>query len=327
MVRIIGKEVGPIGVGLMSLTRPGSGVNDEQAFAVLRRAIELEAFFWNGGEFYGPENANSLVLLEKYFAKYPEDADKVVLSIKGGSDKPNTFHFDSSPANVRRSVNDCVEQLKGRKTIDLFELARHDGVTPWETSVKSLLELKKEGKLGHLSLSEVRAESIHRVAKVAKIEAVEIELSIVSPEVLTNGVTAACSQYDIPVIAYSPIGHGLLTGHIKSQDDLNWVAKMLPRFSQENLPANLKLVEQIEKIAADKGCTTGQLAINWVRCLSRRPGMPTIVPLPGTTTIERLEENLTLVDFSDEEMDTIDDIISNFEVKGDRYPSHLPTET
>ncbi len=125
----------------------------------MHTALANGANFWNGGEFYGPDDANSLVLLEKYFAKYPEDAGKVVLSIKGGSAKPcKTLSFDSSRENVRRSVNDCAAQLQGRKKMDLFEVARHDGITPWKDTLGTLdREFVQTGAIGGISLSEVRA--------------------------------------------------------------------------------------------------------------------------------------------------------------------------
>ena len=142
--------------------------------------------------------------MEKYFAKYPEDADKVLLSIKGGVAKPISMpmKFDTSPEGVRRSVSGCDAQLKGRKMMDLFEVARGDGVTPWETTLETLdKEFVQTGIIGGISLSEVRAETIHRAVKVTKICAVEVELSLMTTNVLTNGVAEACAQYGIPLIA------------------------------------------------------------------------------------------------------------------------------
>lgn len=168
----------------------------------MHTALEEGCNFWNGGEFYGPESANSLVLLEKYFAKYPEDADKVIVSIKGGATKPYSVKYDSSPANVRRSINDSTDQLKGRKRIDLFQVARHDGVTPWETTLETMdKEFVRTGKIGGISLSEVRAETIHKAVKVTRISAVEVELSLMTTDPLTNGVAEACAQHNIPLIA------------------------------------------------------------------------------------------------------------------------------
>lgn len=297
----------------------------------MRAALDAGANFWNGGEFYGPESNNSLALLEKYFAKYPEDADRVVVSIKGGMDKPNTFKPDSSRANVRRSVLDSAAQLKGRKVMDLFEVGRHDRVTPWATTVAAFHELIQEGAFRQISLSEVSAASVHAAAAAAKdigappIAACEEELSLLTADILTDGVAAACAEHDIPIVAYSPVGRGLLTGRIRSQADLYGAMSRFPRFSEDNLPQNLQLVDELAAFASQKGCTLPQLAINWARCQSLRPGMPkTIIPIPGGTTVERVRENLKIVDLTIEDLDALDAIRAKYDVKGGRYPGGLP---
>ncbi len=119
----------------------------------------------------------------------------------------------------------------------------------------------------------------------------------------------------------------MLTGQIKSPDDLpkDDFRRHFPRFQPENFAINLQLVKQVEKLAAKKGCTPAQLAINWVRCLSRRPGMPTIIPIPGATTAARVDENSVEVDLSADEMDEIETTLAKFEIKGARYPAHIPT--
>ena len=298
----------------------------------MRAALEAGANFWDGGEFYGPETANSLVLLEKYFAKYPEDADRVVLSIKGGMDKPNTYKPDSSRANIRRSVLDCHAQLQGRKVIDIFELGRHDRVTPWPTVMAAFQELIQEGAIKHISLSEVTAPTIPVTVEAAKAAGVppiafaEEELSFLAPDILNDGVAAACAKHDIPIVAYSPVGRGLLTGKVRSADDMPRMLNMFPRFSEENLPHNLQLVDQLAAYATEKkACTLPQLAINWARCQSLRPGMPkTIIPIPGGTTVEKVLENLKVIDLTVEDLDALEAICSKFEVKGARYPEGLP---
>jgi len=268
-----------------------------------------------------------MVLLEKYFAKYPDDASKVVLSVKGGATKPYQGVYDSSAENVNRSANDCLEQLKGRKGIDLFEVARHDGKRPWEETAVALDGLVKSGTIGAISLSEVRAESIHAVAKVAKIAAVEVELSLMFRDVLTNGIAEACAKYNIPMVAYSPMARGLLAGRFKTYNDVPEAMKRWPQFSEQNFPINMELAQQVEKLAEKKGCTVAQLAINWTRCLSKKPGMPTIIPIPGGSTAKRVEENSKLVDITLEELEEIDAIITKFEVQGSRYPPGIPTDT
>lgn len=150
-----------------------------------------------------------------------------------------------------------------------------------------------------------------------------------STDVLENGVAAACAQYGIPLIAYSPLSRGMLTGEIRKVEDIpeDSMLRHFPRFQPDAFPINLQLVEQVEKTAKKKGCTPAQIAINWTRALSRRPGMPTIIPIPGATTVERVEENSKLIDITDEEMEELDAILAKFKPFGDRYPAFIPSNT
>ena len=320
MPEICGSEVGPIGYGLLGLTwRQGREPPQEQSIAAMRAAIENGCTLWNGGEFYGPPNANSLILLRKYYEKYPEDADKVVLNIKGGCEKDLTPN--GSPEFVRKSMENCLNTLGPKGKIDMFECARRDRNVPLKDTLGELAKLVNEGKIGGVALSEVNADTIREAASVTKIVAVEIELSLWSTEPLTNGVAAACAELQIPIIAYSPIGRGMLTGQIKSFDDIpdTDIRRRLPRFQPENFEVNIKLVKELEKLAKKKQCTPAQLALGWLRCLSHKDGMPEIFPIPGATTPERVKENATLVDLTEEEMKEIDEILSSFKVVGDRY--------
>ncbi|KAL4746290.1 hypothetical protein BDW72DRAFT_38338 [Aspergillus terricola var. indicus] len=330
MPELVGKEVGPIGLGLMGLTWRSAPPPQEQAFATMRAAIANGCYCWNGAEFYGTPDYNSLVLLERYFEKYPEDADKVVLSIKGGVN-PETHQLDASPENTRRTLDDCIAQLKGRKKIDMFEFGRRDPNVPLDVTFGVIdKEYVQTGKIGGIALSEVRAETIHEAVKYTKIVAVEAELSMFTPDILDNGVAAACAQYGIPIVAYSPIGRGMLTGQLKKHSDLPKDSLLLqfefPRFQQENFEKNLQLVSKVEEIAARKGCTPAQLAINWTIALSRRLNT-TIVPIPGSSTPERVDENSKIVEVTDEELDQIDAIVKSFTPAGERYPPIFQTNT
>lgn len=294
----------------------------------MRASLKNGANFWNGGTFYGTPDYNSLVLLERYFAQYPEDADQVVLSIKGGLNANG--RPDGTAEGTRYSVDGALAQLKGRKKIDLFECARRDQNVPMKETFDVLQQYIDEGKLGGISLSEVRAETIHEAVKVAKkIEAVEVELSLFSTEVLENGVAAACAQYGIPLVAYSPLGRGLLTGQVRTYEDLpeDDMRRHFPRFSPDNFAHNITLVHKVEELAAKRGVTPGQFALGWVRTLQKRPGMPVIVPIPGATTAERVDENSQIVELSDEEMAVVDGILEKMDVKGARYPTHIPVDT
>ncbi|BCS23491.1 aldo/keto reductase family protein [Aspergillus puulaauensis] len=328
MVQVGSQTVGPIGFGLMGLTWRATPPSQEQAFETLRAALKNGCTLWNGGEFYGKPEYNSLVLLERYLEKYPDDASKFVLNIKGGMNL-QTFTPDGSVEGTRRTLDDCIKQLNGRKKIDQFEFARRDQTVPMEVTFGVLNEYIEAGKLGGVALSEVRAETIHEAVKHTKVVAVEAELSLFETGPLENGVAAACAQYGIPLVAYSPISRGLLTGQIRKFDDLpaDSMQRKFPRFQPQNFEINMQLVAKVEELARAKGCTAAQLAINWVRSLSRRPGMPTIIPIPGATTAARVEENSKVIDLGDSELAQIDAILAKFTTAGERYPAGAPTNT
>ncbi|KAL2131152.1 hypothetical protein VTI74DRAFT_5463 [Chaetomium olivicolor] len=326
MPQINGQEVGATGYGLMGFTWRPDPTPHDQAFAAMRTALANGMNFWNGGEFYGTPQCNSMTLLEAYFAQYPQDADKVVLSIKGAVSRDG-HGPDGSPEGIRRSIDNVLKQLNGRKKLDVFECARRDPKVPMEVTFSAMQEYIDRGLLGGISLSEVAASTIHEAVKHAKIVAVEVELSIFSPDVLTNGVAAACAQYGIPLIAYAPIGRGILGGNLRSPSDIPPFLRQFPRFYPENFSVNLELFKHVNELAQKKGCTPAQLAISWTRCLSRRPGMPTIIPIPGSTKAERVAENAVHVELTDEEMDAIDEILAKFEVKGARYAEGVPVNT
>lgn len=208
MAQINGQEIGPIGYGLMGFTWRPTPTPHEQAFKAMKAALANGMNFWNGGEFYGTPDNNSLTLLERYFTQYPEDADKVVLSIKGAFNS-SKFKIDGSPEEIRRCIDNCLKLLKGRKKIDFFECARRDPSVPQEVTFAAIQDYIDKGLVGAISLSEVSASTIHEAVKLTKVAFVEVELSLFCTDILTNGVAAACAQYSIPIIAYSPLGRGV----------------------------------------------------------------------------------------------------------------------
>ncbi|KAL7628371.1 hypothetical protein AAE478_002573 [Parahypoxylon ruwenzoriense] len=316
MPTLVGRQVGPTGYGLMGLTWRDPATPEEQAIEALRAALQTGMNLWNGGEFYGTPERNSLTLLERYFARYPGDAERVLLCVKGGLNT-STRGADGSPENTRRSIDACIALLKGRKKIDLFECARRDPDVPLRTTLEVIDKEWYTGKIGGISLSEVRAETIHEAVKITKICAVEVELSLFSTEILSNGVADACAQYDIPLVAYSPVGRGMLTGQIKCAADVKPHMARYPRFQGANLEVNLRLAAGVEALAARKGVTPAQLAIAWTRRLAtwRRGAPGTIIPIPGATTAPRVRENGTLVEIADEEMRELDEMLGGLRLR------------
>ena len=313
---------------LISTLHPGftwreKQVADAQAFKAMSTALAHGANFWNGGEFYGPPDSHSLQLVNRYFTAHPADAAKVVLSIKGGLTP--SMAPDGSEANIRRSIDNCLTLLDGKKSLDLFECARVDPKTPIEETISYIAKYVKAGKLGGISLSEVGVDTIRRAANVHKIEAVEVELSIFSPDILQNGIADACAELGIPVVAYSPLGRGFLTGEIKKIEDIpeGDFRRSQPRFQEKAFEKNLELVAEVEKIAKRKGVTPAQVALGWVKGLSGKNGRPVIVPIPGATTEGRVKENLQNVVLTEQEMKEIGEIMQSREVVGGRYGGAL----
>lgn len=285
----------------------------------MKAAYDNGAVLWNGGEFYGEPDYNSLHLLANYFSQYPDHADKVVLCIKGGLNAH--LQPDGTREGVRTSVDNVLKLLDGKKTLDLFECARVDPNTPIEITIAALAEYVHEGKIKGISLSEVKAETIRRAHKVHPISAVEVELSLWAMEPLENGVAATCAELGISLVAYSPLGRGFLTGDIKSFDDIpdGDFRKTLPRLQPAVFGNNLELVANLQKVAEKKGCSPAQLALAWVKQLSGNPGLPQIIPIPGATTEKRIVENMQAVELTEAELEEIDGIIKTVEVVGGRY--------
>ncbi|KAI8946307.1 NADP-dependent oxidoreductase domain-containing protein [Xylaria longipes] len=320
--KIVEKDVKDIGYGLMSLHLPREKpISDDERIAMIKAAIDAGATFLNGGEFYGSLQENSLSLLKRYFEKYPEDANKVVIGIKGGMRIP--LSVDNSPEYTRESIENCLKLIGDKGKIDMWEMARRSTQEDYIKSLRVIDEYVKQGKIGGVTLSEVNVNTIRQAAKVVKVVGVEIELSLFNTEPLHNGICAACAELDIPIFAYSPLGRGFLTGKAKKPEDLYALFRQMPRLQGENFNANLKLVEKVKEWAAKKGCTPAQFSINWLVALSKRPGMPKIIPIPGAASLERIKENIHEVELTDADMDEVDVFLEEFNPHGDRFSETL----
>ncbi|KAI4179437.1 MAG: hypothetical protein LQ348_005393 [Seirophora lacunosa] len=291
-------------------------------FDTLTTALANDITLWNGAEFYGPPHANSLHLLARFFAAHPSAAASVCLSLKGSSDLSKGLHMDGSRTNVHRSISECLRVLDGRKKIDIFAPGRVDPNVPLEETISAIAEYVRDGKVGGIGLSEVDADTIRRAHAVHPIAAVEVELSLQTPEILTNGVARTCAELGIPIMAYSPLGRGLLANRITKPGDMDQddIRHHLPRFAPGALEANARLGQEARKVAERKGCTAAQVALAWVRQWSGRDGAAEIVPIPGATTGERVQENAQAVVLTEDEWNELEDIRKGAEVVGARYP-------
>lgn len=304
------------------MTSPGAAMPDEDAFAVLKAALSAGVNVWSGADFYGTPDHNSLHLLARYFAKFPEDAEKVVVCIKSGIIDMKTLTLDGSPQTVRRLVTDANKVLGGHKKIDAFGIARIDPKVPVEDTVKALAELVAAGEIGGIQLSEVGSATVRRAAAVAKIDVIEEEASLWTPEIIDNGIAATCGELGIPIMAHSPLGAGMLTGQLKTLDDLppGHYPRVFPRFQPDNFDKNLALVAELEQLAKAKGVSPSQLALSWLKLQSLKPGVAVIIPVAGARSAERVRENAETVALSEGDFQAIASILKRIPIYGTRYP-------
>ncbi|KAJ6498132.1 aldo/keto reductase [Mycena vitilis] len=305
--------------GLMMMTWIPTPVPDEQCFEAIKAGIDAlpagAKAFLNSGEFYAHDmKTGNLEMLSRFFSKYPDYADKTFLSVKGGIKDRAPANSDAS---LRQSVENIQRALGTVKKLDLFEPARIDSKVPVEDMMKTLVALVKESKFAHIGLSECKAETLRKAHAIHPITAVEIEVSPFSYEENQKKVIATAAELGISVIAYSPLGRGVLGGNIKSSADLQEgdIRLRFSRFKDENLKHNLPIVESLDRMAKGKGITVAQLCIAWVAALG-----PNVIPLPGSSKASRTLENLEAGDIvlNAEELKELSEIIAKHGVKGDR---------
>ena len=273
--------------------------------------------FFDTAQIYGPFSIEELVG-EAIKGK----RDGLVIATKFG------FRFtgneitgvDGTPANARASVEGSLKRL-GIDCIDLFYQHRVDPAVPIEDTVGGLAELVKEGKIKHIGLSEAGPQTLAKAAAVAPITALQSEYSLWERDI-EEDILPMCREHGVGFVPYSPLGRGFLTGSIKSRADLaanDWRLND-PRYSEENFAANMQMVDVLRGIAEAHDVSPAQIALAWL--LAQKPW---IVPIPGTTKAERLEENIgaAKVQLSADDLREIDSTASKITVQGDRYPEKL----
>ncbi|WP_309624471.1 aldo/keto reductase [Methylibium sp.] len=311
-----GLQVCAIGLGCMGMSDFYGPADDQVSLKVLNRAIDIGVNFLDTADMYGM-GSNERLLAQVLKTRRSE----VVLATKFGHVRgPDgaVLRIDGSPEYVKSACEASLQRL-GVDHIDLYYQHRVDRKVPIEETVGAMAELVKAGKVRHLGLSEASASTVRRAAKVHPIAALQSEYSLWSRDV-EQEVLPVCEELGIGLVAYSPLGRGFLTGDIKSVNELDPgdYRRQNPRFQADNLPANLALVEALKEIAKARGCTAAQLALAWL--LHRSPH---VVPIPGTRSIARLEENAAAaaIALTAVEERKIADVLSERTVAGSRYPS------
>ena len=289
-----GISVSAIGLGCMGLSEfYGEPMQESAAIHLLHRAMDLGVNHFDTAEIYGVGH-NEQLLGKAFAGRW----DQIVLATKFGPQRdPATGAFvgiDGSPASVRTSCEKSLTRL-GAEMIDLYYLHRVDPATRIEDTVGEMAKLVQEGKIRAIGLSEASAEIIERAHAVHPITALQTEYSIFSRDI-EKDILPTCAKHGISLVAYSPLGRGMLTGRFASPgdrptDENDFRAVMQPRFQPGNIEANLALVEVIRGIAAQQACSAAQVALAWVLDKGDH-----VVAIPGTTKLANLQSNLGALD-------------------------------
>jgi aryl-alcohol dehydrogenase-like predicted oxidoreductase len=296
----------------------GAG-DEESGLKTIHRALELGITFLDTAEVYGPYTNERLV-----GRAIAGQRDRLEIATKFGfrinPDAPSDRATDGSPKNVRSACEGSLERL-GVDHIDLFYQHRVDPDVPIEETVGAMAELVSAGKVRYLGLSEASAETIRRAHATHPLTAVQTEYSLWTRD-LEDDILPTLRELGIGLVAYSPLGRGFLTGQIRSLDDLpedDW-RRTNPRFQEDTLRENVRLADRVVELAESKGVTPAQLALAWVLAKG-----DDIVPIPGTKSPGRLEENAAAVDveLSADELRELDEAVLRDSVRGDRYPEQM----
>jgi aryl-alcohol dehydrogenase-like predicted oxidoreductase len=326
--RMLGKsglEVSAIGFGCMGLNFSyGHALEKQDAVNLIRAAYGRGVTLFDTAEVYGPFTNEELVGEALTAVR-----DKVVIATKFGFKiDPTTGRqagMDSRPAHIREVADASLKRLKTDR-IDLFYQHRVDPEVPIEDVAGAIKDLIKEGKIKHFGLSEPGAQTIRRAHAVQPVTAIQNEYSLWTRGPETNGVLQACEELGIGFVPYSPLGKGFLTGVMNENTKLaeNDFRSILPRFTPEAMKANQALVDLLKRIGERKNATPAQIALAWL--LAQKPW---IVPIPGTTKLGRLEENLKAADveLSGDDLNEIEKAAVAIKVEGERYPPQLMATT
>ncbi|RAJ92982.1 aryl-alcohol dehydrogenase-like predicted oxidoreductase [Larkinella arboricola] len=312
-----GLPVSALGLGCMGLSYGYGPATDKQdAIGLIRAAFEKGVTFFDTAEAYGPFTNEELLgeALQPF-------RDQVVIATKFGfQNGDSTKGQDSRPERIRQVAEEALKRLRTDR-IDLFYQHRVDPAVPMEEVAGTVRELIQEGKVNHFGLSEAGVESIRKAHAVQPVTALQSEYSLWwrEPE---KEILPTLEELGIGFVPFSPLGKGFLTGKIdeNTQFDQADFRNVVPRFSEENRKANQALVDLLGDIAKEKEASPAQIALAWL--LAQQPW---IVPIPGTTKLHRLDENIgaAAINLSADDISQIDTAFSQIPIQGDRYPAHL----
>lgn len=308
-----GLEVSALGFGAMGLSFPNAPTKEE-SIQLIRAAVEHGITFFDTAQGYGD---NELLVGE---ALEPLRKEIVIATKFGFKDRNVRFGLDSQPENIKAFAEASLKRLR-TDVIDLLYQHRPDPNVPIEDVAGTVKDLIQQGKVKYFGLSEANAETIRRAHAVLPVTALQSEYSMFyrDPE---KEIIPTLEELGIGFVPFSPLGKGFLTGTINADVELDKAdtRNMLPRFSKENRAANQALVDLVVSIARYKNATPAQIALGWL--LAQKPW---IVPIPGTSKIHRLQENIggVNISISNDELSQINSALATIKIVGERYPAHL----
>jgi aryl-alcohol dehydrogenase-like predicted oxidoreductase len=306
-------EVSALGFGCMSISANyGPAADRTQGLKVIRAAHEKGVTFFDTAEVYGPYANEDLV--GEALAPF---RDKVVIASKFGFDNENGGVFNSQPKHIRKVVEESLKRLKTDR-IDLYYQHRVDPNVPIEDVANTVKDLIKAGKVLHFGLSEASGKTIRRAHGVLPVTAIQTEYSLMQRDPEKNGVLATCEELGIGFVPWGPVGQGYLTRKIDTETTFDAQQDMragFPRFSAENIAANAPIVDLLKRIAEKKKATAAQISLSWL--LAQKPW---IVPIPGTSKIDHLNENLGAINvqLTPADLREIETALSEITVHGGR---------